>query len=43
MPKGSHIRPDPDVKYLTIHDRYGNDVYVRVEDVYLPGDEPERQ
>lgn len=33
-------RPAPDVQYVTIHDRWGAEQYVRVEDVYLPGDDP---
>lgn len=36
-------RPDSEVKYLTIYDVNGNERYVEVEDVYLPGDAPEEQ
>lgn len=36
-------RPDPDVKYVTIHAANGDEYYVKVQDVYLPGDAPEEQ
>lgn len=34
-------RPDPDVDYVTIIDDLGREQYVRVDNVWLPGDRPE--
>ena len=33
-------RPDPDEDYKTVWDEGGNEHYVRVQNVYLPGDHP---
>lgn len=43
MSKRLRYRPDPDVRYVTVYDRYGTEQYVSVEDVYLPGDNPRGQ